>query len=166
MYCNKCGKEIENGVLCEECAVIEMPCAEASDEAPVKEAEVTDPVETIAFSCKQNTNPLPEPQNRMFGFGKALASTILSIVGFIFVYIAMILSLVEPGAGLPLIFLSMPLLIIPLIFGILSIKVFMERKATCAKPIPTLILGIVGLSTAVFAAFFQFLAFLISISGF
>ena len=166
MYCNKCGKEIENGVLCEECAVIEMPCAEASDEAPVKEAEVTDPVKTIPFACEQNTNPFPEPQNRMFGFGKALTSTILSIVGFIFVYIAMILSMVERGAGLPLIFLSMPLLIIPLIFGILSIKVFMERKSTCAKPIPTLILGIVGLSTAAFAAFFQFLAFLISISGF
>ena len=166
MYCNKCGKEIENGFLCEECAVIEKPCTETYDEAPVKEAEVTEPVETIASACEQNTNPLPEPQNRMFGFGKALASTILSTVGFIFVYIGMIFSMVEPGAGLPLILLSMPLVIIPLIFGILSIKVFMERKATCAKPIPTLILGIEGLSTAAFAAFFQFLAFLISISGF
>jgi hypothetical protein len=67
-------------------------------------------------------------------------------------------------AGLVLSFIALPLIIIPIIFGIVSIKTFTARKINCAKPIPTLVLGIVGLSSGALAAFFDFLTFCISIS--
>ena len=42
--------------------------------------------------------------------------------------------------------LAMPLLVISIIFGIKSIVVFKKRKNLPAKPVATLILGIIGLA--------------------
>ena len=151
MYCNRCGKEIESGNICDACAAAAYRASVAEKAAKENYA----PLETDA---------MPDPQNRMYGFGKALVSTILSSVGFIFAYIALLFSAVVPETGLAMSFLALPLIIIPFIFGIKSINLFKSRKATCAKPIATLILGIVGLSTAAMTAFFNFIAFIIATS--
>lgn len=181
MYCNKCGKEIEQGNLCKECEaaeekvqseVLSTPETEPVVEAvPAVEAEPINKelskvvfVDEIAPATSEACG-MPEPHNRMFGFGRALTSTILSNVGFIFVYASLLVSAVaEIGAAIVLIILSLPLIIIPFIFGILSIKVFKSRKASCVKPVPTLILGIVGLATSAFSAFFAFISFILAVS--
>ena len=151
MYCNRCGKEIESGNICDACAAAAYRASMAEKSAKENYA----PLETDA---------MPDPQNRMYGFGKALVSTILSSVGFIFAYMALAFCFIEPETGLAMSFITLPLIIIPIIFGIKSINLFKARKASCAKPIATLILGIVGLSTAAIAAFFDFFAFIASTS--
>ena len=161
MYCNRCGKEIESGNICDACAAAAYRASMAESNAKANE----DSTEKINFSyINQESIDMPEPENRMYGFGKALVSTILSSVGFIFAYIALLFSAVVPETGLAMSFLALPLIIIPFIFGIKSINLFKSRKATCAKPIATLILGIVGLSTAAMTAFFNFIAFIIATS--
>ena len=106
---------------------------------------------------------LPEPENRMYGFKKALSSTIVGFIGFIWTYISLITCLTDPEA-LVLTFIALPLIIIPLSQGISSIKTFNERKSTCAKPIATLILGINGLGYAITSAFLDFITFLVCVS--
>ena len=91
--------------------------------------------------------------SRMAGFGKALTATILSTVGFIITYITFLASAFgnyeSTFAG---IFISLPLTIIPMIFSIKSITLFMRcKREGMVKPIPTLILGINGLVNSVVA---------------
>ena len=132
MYCNKCGKEILAGTLCDECAT---------------------PITPVYFQS-----------GKKLGFGKALTSAIMGDVGMSFVCIALSLSLVAPVAGLVLALFCIPLVIIPLVLGIKSIKTFAVNKHLSPRPVATLVLGIIGLSTSAFAAFLHFITLLISIS--
>ena len=155
MYCNKCGKYISQGTKCDDCARAEY-YASQSQQTNYNYSN------TSSYS-RPNYNCEPEPKNRMYGFGKALTSTILGFVGYIWTYVSFVLSVdlyygIEESA-IVLSLMALPFIIIPIIFGISSIKVFMRRKATCAKPIPTLILGIAGLSLGGIAAFFEMLLF-------
>lgn len=143
MYCNKCGKFIESGNVCAEC--------QAEEQTKANDYVISDTILTGAPTFV----PQPDPTNRMFGFGKALASTIMSYFGFIFVYVALIASIADAEVAAVLYFLATPLVVIPLIFGIQSIKTFVRRKATCAKPVATLVLGIVGLATSAIAALIE-----------
>ncbi|MBO5789944.1 MAG: hypothetical protein J6R40_02190 [Clostridia bacterium] len=173
MYCNKCGKQIESGTLCQECYLAEQQAqAQAYAEQQAKIAyeqaqkEYTYTMQNGDVVYENNfENPMPDPQNRMFGFGKALTSTILGWVGFIFAYIGLIGGIIDPDVGILFFMMSLPLVIIPLVFGIASIKVFMKRKATCVKPIATLILGIDGLAASLFSAFFSFVTLLVIALG-
>lgn len=131
MYCNKCGKEILAGTLCDECAT------------PV--------------------TPVYLQSGKKLGFGKALTSAIMGDVGMSFVFIALSLSLAAPVAGLVLALFCIPLVIIPLVLGIKSIKTFTVNKHLSPRPVATLVLGIIGLSTSAFAAFFHFITLLVSI---
>ena len=157
MYCPKCGKFYEyEGDVCKEC------------EAAERQADFSD------VSYAQSSNDYgsdlryggePEPENRMYGFGKALASTIIGEIGFVFAYIAYFCSLIstyDEAAGAAIVFLimSIPLCIIPLVQGISSIKCFIRRKATCAKNIPTLVLGINGTVMAAVGLFILSLAWI------
>ncbi len=178
MYCNKCGKQIDSGVMCTDCLISELATSMAKEttvkeepekvaEQPIYQAPVYQPVED-SFSQQTITeepvvtSTLPQPGNRMFGFGKALASTIIGFIGFIWGYLWFVMSAVEEmgEASLVLAILLAPMVAVSLAFGIKSIKTFMARKATCAKPIPTLILGIVGVVCGGFAAFFDLLLLL------
>ena len=154
MYCSKCGKEIDSGYICDGCARREFyiqPSVAVS--TPVAEPTFDEPV------CG-----MPEPKNRMYGFGKALTSVILSFVGFIFAYIGIIFSAVLPESGLALTIVALPLIIIPMVLGTKSIKLFNARKATCVKPIATLACGIAGLSMAAISAFMALMSLIISAS--
>lgn len=153
MYCCKCGKEIPSGTLCPECAAQNQ-----AQYVPPYTPPYTPHVRQAPDYSYINGQPnwMPEPNNRMFGFGKALASTIMSSIGFVFAYIGLFLMIWEDEAAAAFILLSIPLVIIPLVFGISSIKLFSSRKNFCAKPVATLVLGIVGVATAAVAAIFSF----------
>ncbi len=153
MYCNKCGKQIETGTLCRECALADA----------IAKTEQKEFVEATVLTHEPE-NLFPDPHNRMFGFGKALASTIMSTIGFFLSYAAIIATIESPGAALVLTLLSVPLAVLPLIWGINSIKLFKTRAKTCAKPIPTLVLGIYGVAMAGMTAFFSFLSFILSMA--
>ena len=140
MYCNKCGREILYGTMCNSCARI---------------------------NSYQPLHPLSyDTGSRMAGFGKALVSTILSTIGFIIIYITFFFSaLGESGAAFVGIFMSTPLIIIPMIFSIKSIKLFNRCKRDgMVKPIPTLILGINGLVTSICAIFMAVLTFFFAVA--
>lgn len=152
MYCTNCGRQIESGTICPECAQTianRNTYSEYANHTPYN-AEYGQP---------KNTG------SRMLGFGKALTSTILSTVGFIFAYIAFIAilsarlsplgSAAASGAafGVLTVF-SLPMHIISLVFGISSIKLF--RTAT-PKPIATLVLGINGLEMSALSLLLVFL---------
>jgi hypothetical protein len=93
----------------------------------------------------------------MLGFGKALASTIMSVICYIFGIVAYIFAVVgstvtetDPEAALVMLVaafvlhlvFALPLAIIALVMGIKSIKLF--KRTVGKKPVATLILGIVG----------------------
>lgn len=108
----------------------------------------------------------PDPLNRMFGFGKALTSTILGFVGLIIAYVGIMLlaeetayyySSYDTTSGIVALLMGLPCPIISLIFGIQSISCFKKRKDSCAKNIPTLVLGIVGVVLSGLAALYLFL---------
>ena len=222
MFCNKCGKEIENGVLCYECAALESQNAAAETkveeavvaaepelkaEAPKSveqnNAQPTAPASNGQYGYQQydyqqrngyqqygyqpqygygqnnfqqqnayqqqdafvNDQPgIPEPENKMFGFGKALTSAILGSVAvfgaaiafysvfFEFYFAALygqdfnFLASLGSGMGNTAV---IAMIVVAVIFGITSIKTFIARKkANCAKPIATLVLGIYGLYSA------------------
>ncbi|MBR5140487.1 MAG: hypothetical protein IKV16_05465 [Clostridia bacterium] len=132
MYCNKCGKEILAGTLCDECAA-----------------------DAVA--------PIYIQDGRKLGFGKALTSTIMGNIGLVFVYIALFLGFVVPVAGWGLAILITPLVIVPLVLGIKSIKIFVTNKHLSPKPVATLVLGIVGLSSAALSAFLHFIILVVFI---
>ena len=177
MYCSKCGKQIPTGTICSECAAQTVSNSNQQAQQPYQQPQQAyyqpQPTYQQAYQTYQQPvkpkQPQPQkkyaPENRMVGFPKALTSTILSNVGFIFVlYIAMIVAAIEPGAGLFFTLLSLPLVIIPLIYGIESIKVFAASKNYTPKPIATLILGIAGLSMSALSAIFAFVSFIISVT--
>lgn len=149
MYCNKCGKEIEYGTICDECAFEEF---KKTRQAP--QPVVVEP---------QQAEWKPSSQNRMYGFGKALAGTIIGFIGIIISYIACIVSAIAPDLGMGVIFVAVACIVLPLIFGISSIKTFKKRARTnCAKPIATLVLGITSLSMLPASVIYTFVAFIIS----
>ncbi len=181
MYCNKCGKQIDSGVMCTDCLISELATSMAKETAVKDQPEKNneEPVYSVpAYNAVVENSPsqeqtastenvyvstMPQPGNRMFGFGKALASTIVGFIGFIWGYVWLIMSLVDDmgEASLILAILLAPIVAISIAFGIKSIKTFMARKSTCVKPIPTLILGIVGTICGGLAAFFDLLLLLL-----
>lgn len=78
----------------------------------------------------------------MDGFGRALTSCIFGFITFVFL----------TGSGLISLAFVLPLIIMGLIFGIKSIKLFSCRvKEGRVKPVPALVLGIVGVVMTSFA---------------
>lgn len=182
MYCTKCGKQIDyDSPICKECVDAMATSAESQQPAPVEDVweqpvveqtedktlqpgesvEVAAPVTTytasaVAQPVENGTNP------RMRGFGKALASTILGFIGYFFAVFTM--AMISSGeedvaiAGVVFFIMSLPLAILPFIFGLKSIGVFKSTPAGTPKPIATLIMGIVGLSFAALSLMFLFFA--------
>lgn len=142
MFCRKCGKQISEGTMCYDCASMEFLSSQS------KKVSYTN-----ATNLKYYNEP--EPNNAMYGFGRALTATILGFIGFIWHYI-IIVDVVDEDALFVVLLMGLPFVIIPLINGIISIRLFVRRKNTCAKPIAPFILGIVGLSFAAFSAILSF----------
>jgi len=169
MYCTKCGKQIDyDALVCKECCEKEREALLSSTETETAEEKAqayyspvpTAPAasnESASYAAADNGEMYPDPDNRMFGFGKALTATILGFVGFLFSYIGLIFTAIIPAVGIVFFVISAAPSIISVIFGISSIKCFARRKSHCAKPIATLILGIAGLAQGAFACFFLFI---------
>ena len=188
MYCTKCGKQIDyDSPICKEC-VDEMAASAAPVEAVepaveqnvIEQSEIEQPVQTElqpgesveVAPATYTAQPTPPPavypsaggaNLRMRGFGKALTSTILGFIGYFFsVFTMAMLATEDPDvaiAGGVFFVLSLPLTIIPLIFGLKSIGLFKSTPAGMPKPIATLILGIVGLFFAALSMLMLFFAF-------
>ncbi|MBQ4269186.1 MAG: hypothetical protein IJB97_06005 [Clostridia bacterium] len=187
MYCRKCGQEIDPNVgyckACEQNETFFSSKNETTTQAPNQtqnQAPNQAPVQPQAQPQAQGKIPV-DPGSRKFGFGKALASTILGVIAYVVMAVAMGIAtgFVEQSALLSayevqelavlgiIITLAVFIVggifaIISLILGIISIKTFFQRKkAGCVKPIPTLVLGIVGTATAASAFLYGALTLLI-----
>lgn len=180
MYCAICKKWMDSDdLVCPECEALlrqrqTPPAPQPPQPTPVElqppqpyyqaptPTPVPSPIPTPVHVPTPAPMPLsssqPDPLNRMFGFGKALAATILGFIGFITSYVG-IMMLVEMAqitgyysydmtSGVVALLMALPCFIIALILGIQSISCFKKRKDTCAKNIPTLVLGIVGVALA------------------
>ena len=190
MYCTKCGKQIDyDSPICKECVdemaaaaapieavepaieqpVVEQPVTEQPEQTelqPGESVEVTPPASYIFTSVMPPVaQPVTNAKLRMRGFGKALTSTILGFVGYIFAVftMGMLGAALEDSdmaiAGVVFFVMSLPLTIIPFIFGLKSISLFKSTPSWMPKPVATLILGIVGLSFAALSMLVLFLAF-------
>ena len=101
MFCNNCGKKIESGIFCQECALIESQKTAKEEVAlaeievePKTESEPTKEEETVETA----SDPIvqTDPGSRMVGFGKALASTLLGTAASTYVMVSMVVwTLVE-----------------------------------------------------------------------
>ena len=143
MYCKRCGKFIDyQAEICNECAAAEQTVA----------AQVQ-PVQVVSAPAQEGSMKT--------GLGKAIACAILGTVSLIFLEFMLIpletissygyddYYISELAGMFVLILFSIGLAIPSLILSISSIKTFKdESNAKRIKPIPTLILGIYGLSNA------------------
>jgi hypothetical protein len=152
MYCKKCGKYIDyEADVCNECKEAENAQEEVKDENAYNPFE-----ETVA--------PAPaDAGNRMYGFGKALASNIIGFFNMFLMAFGIALAAVYPPLGIVILLASVAGFVISLIFAIKSIKAFVKRcREKCAKPIATLVLGISGLE----AVFAQTIYFIVGMAAF
>lgn len=163
MYCTKCGKWTgDNATLCKDCqAAADMAAAtaRAAQEAPPFTGDLNALLRSGAIAPA-------DPENKMFGFGRALASTIVGTIGFIVSYMAMIIGIFNEETGIALVIIGAVLGMIALVDGVVSIAIFRARCALkCSKPVATLVLGIVGLVSAALALLFAILGAVIVASG-
>lgn len=182
MYCTKCGKQIGyDSPICKECVdemaaatapaaavepTIEQPVIQQPEQTELQPGESAEVIpsadDAIAPVAMQATSPVSGDNPRMRGFGKALTSTILGFIGYFFAVMTMAMTAEDTDmaiAGVVFFILSLPLAIIPFVFGLKSIALFRSTPADTPKPIAALILGIIGL-------FFAGLSlFVLSIAG-
>jgi hypothetical protein len=165
MFCRKCGKQIDyEAEFCKECQ--EMDAFFGENKPTVEEPSL----------IVEQEKPVLEG-NRKEGFGKALTSTILGVLAYFLVSVALGLLMglkdIKPeafnydyvayeaacdliqGIAIVITIIAIGLAIPSLILGIKSIKCFIKQKREGkVKPIATLILGIVGLAASGYALLF------------
>lgn len=99
------------------------------------------------------------------GFGKALAATIVGVVGMFAAMIAFELSvfaLAGETSGLAILatVVSLGMGVLALVFGVQSIRRFKAfRTAGLKRPVATLVLGIIGVATAAYALLFVYFSY-------
>lgn len=192
MYCRKCGKYIEyNADCCKDCEEVTTYFDGKDSVNPY--GAYNNPYgngngynnpygNSNAYGNPYNTHyNAPQPVgDRKEGFGKALASTILSSIAFFLIIIAFSMvsvALEEYSYGyyyddyysstmdsaIVLAVLSLSMAIPSLIMGISSMKTFFRAKnAGRVKPVATLVLGIIGLATSALTLLYVLLVFAMS----
>ena len=145
MYCKKCGKFIGNDSdFCDECLAKEQVAFSEFPEAKPQ---------TPAPACSQENAYNASDEIRL---GKSIAASILSGVGFSFMYFWFIIAILilatygaDSGAMAMLTLVSCAPNVLGLIFGIQSIQHFKATsKIRSGKRIPVLILGIDAVVTS------------------
>ena len=149
-YCTKCGKVINyDSSICVDCVAKAKMESENNVRAAYTPAYPSVPVARVnhAVSVTQTSD------TKMDGFGMALTSTILASVAFFFSMLMIGFS-ISAMLGFLILFINPPI-VISLIFGIKSITLY--NKYSENKPVPTLVLGIVGVSLSGMALLFSIL---------
>ena len=153
MYCTRCGKKIDyDALICNECAAASGIAQSAQPaQPPVQPTAQPQPMPTYQQPTYQpQARPMPakpsKPKGSMtYGIGGGIAAAILGFISFIFFYIALAWLAAGAIGGTVLILVCLVLGIIGLIKGIGAIKDFRASSMVqSTKPIPTLVLGIVG----------------------
>ncbi len=162
MYCRKCGKQINyDAPYCLECQ--EMDALFITPE----EEQAKQRTQESAYTAAPAYQPAPQPLqgDRKEGFGKALASTILAVVSYFLVCIALgVIGALDTysyygysyasdewAAAMVFMLMSIGTAVPALIMGIQSMKCFFRQKREGkVKPVATLVLGIVGMATSAF----------------
>lgn len=86
------------------------------------------------------------PGNAKAGLGGAIASVVMSDIGCTLASVSIYFALIAIELGYLMLFSALPLLIISLIQGIKSIRIYRQCISSgCKKPVATLVLGIIGL---------------------
>ena len=175
MYCRKCGKQIDyDAEFCKDCQEMESFFAEPKEYSPQWQTMAQAPVQPALEGNKKE------------GFGKALTSTILGGIAYFIIMIAygIILAAAEEisdggynyyetheelmfavGVAVVFMLISLAVAIPSLILGIKSIKCFFRQKrAGKVKPVPTLVLGIVGTVMSSMVLLFSLLIFLLAMT--
>lgn len=156
MYCRKCGKEIESGEYCLDC--LGQTQSQDQTEQVVKQVVV---------------EPTEVKQDNTIGRKGALAATILGAISYFVIMFGYgfamggLQSIIDYGPSAMQVFeiviivlctmciiASTILSIIALVKGISSIGVFKKAKAQGNKPVPTLILGIIGTALSAMSLLF------------
>ena len=164
MYCKKCGKFIGTDAdICDECKQKE---ALANENVLFQYSDLD---QNINMNTDANANvnmnftqPVNVPQNTSaINLGKAIAATILSVVGFIFMYVGILCCIGAPGVGVVLMMLGLAPSILGLIFGIQSIANFKQTSyIRSGKRIPVIILGISAVADAAISLLLSFILFI------
>lgn len=167
MHCSRCGKEINyEATVCLECE------AQANMNSSFYNAEPAQPTyQQPVYQQPMYQQPVyaqPMMQGganpRMYGFGGALTSTILSVISWVFWMFSMlgVYGMFVGGGALFIIMtvITWGLCTASIVLGAISIKKFNEaRRNGQPAPIATLILGISGLADGALAALFSFIFF-------
>jgi len=173
MYCRNCGNFVADGDnFCTVCGAkqkdttVQEPQIQSSSAEPFTEFQAENrqnaqqPIhnDNNAYQQPAHVYVQPAPKtSRTLGLGKAITSTALSIAAYIMFVIGMIfvgeLSLYEVVYldlfinSLTFLLFAIGLAIPSLVLGIQSVKLFnQEKNAGRKKPIPTLIVGLIGLA--------------------
>ena len=116
----------------------------------------TDTEATLCKECEQQEwdRMYPGWRNRMYGFGRALTSAIVTYVGYLLLCFSIMLIHKQEKLFLATFLIWVPLTVFGFVTGIISIRCFVNRRAPYVKPIATLVLGIVTICVASFAIIF------------
>ena len=197
MYCSRCGKQIDyDAIVCRECVAAEANKAASvaepapqptyqqpayQQQAPQQQAYQQPVYQQPAYQQQapqqpvyQQTYQQPAARGgsnpRMYGFGGALASAILSMFAFIFcmivsgemAYVDSYYYYFDEIYALVYTFFTWGVAIPSVALGAASIKRFCEAKRKGQPaPIPTLILGISGLALSSLMLFISFIYFIV-----
>lgn len=136
MFCNKCGKIINEGeTLCEDCK----------------------------YTCTVEIESAPKP-SRITGLKKSIISAAFGETALMLAIIAMALCLLNQITAFVLSLIACALITFSVIYGVQSIKCFVFAKNNGhPKPIATLICGILGPVFSVASLYYLILTFLICV---
>lgn len=182
MYCTRCGKQIDyDAPLCLECTAemankareekkyneSEMPRADyASEQTYENSAQQTYTAPQQTYAAPEQTYVAPNPDTRKEGLGKAICSLVFSFIIPTFGGMAigfMISELV--GAGVFFALATIAMGVVSIINGAMSIKTFKNVKNEGnPAPIPTLIIGIVGLAMSALSLLICFIYYIVAVS--
>ncbi len=163
MYCTRCGKQIDyDSLICKEC---QQELLKASVE---RETSSIEQPRTYSTVKPRLTGKVTD------GIGNGIGSIIFGVVAVYLSYLAIVVAAIAVAESyvnefnafaflsLFINFIAFCAEAVSVAFGVKAIKMFIDaKKQNRVKPVPTLVLGIVGISAIEVTLVFSFIAFFI-----